>query len=220
MTQVTGLLETGAKVAADIHATTLRDFAAAQAGASPLRDLFTPKLIDWIEDRLKAGKSVDLYAALQTAKLDAAAKAHANARLLQERDAALNKIAELNMQRAALFRLQIGSTVYLLEDRDSEVTAALNNDAWRGVLTFGVYSPVVSASALVSALETLVKQGFGGRVVGNPVGVQAVSVKRIAPGEADKAQAVVRLEYLATRRRVTGRAETIDGGYTIREATL
>lgn len=220
MTQPTGLLTTGMEIAADLHATALQDFAAAQAPESPVRDLLNPKLLAWTRDRLKAGKPIDLYAALDAARIDSAAKAHANARLIAERDAALTAVRDLNAERANLLRLRVGKAVYLLDDRDAAISADLNSGAWRGALTFGVYSAIGDLAALVNALEVLVKQGFGGRVVGTPMSVQGVKVKRQTPSEADRACAVLTVEYLSARSRVIGAAHTIDGGFEIAEAKL
>lgn len=117
--------------------------------------------------------------------------------------------------RPGLLRIRANNRLYLLEDRASEVTTDLNAGAWRGVLTFAIYSALPDYATFQRLIEALFRSGFDGRIVGKPLLLHAVRIQHFTRAEAeseDGAAGLVRIEYTALRTATTATArETVEG---------
>lgn len=117
--------------------------------------------------------------------------------------------------KPGLIRIRHAGRLYLLEDRHSEVTSDLNAGAWRGVLTFAFYAVISDNDAFQHVMEALFRSGFEGRIVGKPLMLHGVSIKRFTRAEAeaeDGAAGIIRMEYTALRTPTKAVArETVEG---------
>jgi len=232
MTQTTGLLKIGADIAAQAAVSQFKTLGATIAQDSPLRPFFTSPLTTWIDDQIKNGKSLDLVGAYRTARLEADGKAQANARLVVERDHLRGRLDDVagrllaleNGKHLGIIRVKDGTTTYLLEERDSEIASDMNAAAWRGTLTLLSYSAIKDNAAFQRVVEMLFRSGFDGRIVGKPLLLHGVSVKRFTSKSEQEAHgmatALVRIDYTAVRVASVGRVKEIDGGFEIVAAAI
>jgi hypothetical protein len=117
--------------------------------------------------------------------------------------------------KPALIHIRHAGRLYLLEDRSSEVTTDLNAGAWRGILTFAFYAVITDNDAFQQVMDALFRSGFEGRIVGKPLMLHGVSIKRFTRAEQeaqDGAAGIVRIEYTALRLSTKAVArETVEG---------
>jgi len=117
--------------------------------------------------------------------------------------------------KPTFIRIRHNGHLYLLADRESRGTTDLNAGAWRGVLTFAFHAVISDNDAFQHVMEALFRSGFEGRIVGKPLMLHGVSVRRFTRAELeaqDGAAGIVRIEYTALRTATKAVArETVEG---------